>query len=264
LVEKLLKQSRLPHLAGVLGDRQPTTVAAPAALDPAAAWASAFTGLRVGQHRVFCHREATPDLTTTRPVGRSRCAGKFIWEAAAHAGRQVAAINLPSTRPDGEVPENLVVVDDPFVGAAAGCVHNHAQLAADAELLHLTAADLGERDVAPFAAGGLPLPVLGRVAEALAAATSVQNAATYVVEPELGEPAEALFVRYTLVDEVFRATVEPMPNDSRPALAAHQAALTATSAALELLDAMLGRLLHLEHVRNRYSAMGGFVRCLWA
>ena len=250
-VRPMADSGALPHIAHLSEHEAIGTLSGLHPRRSAPTWTSIATGVRADRHEVFDDVARDPASGDWLPAScRSRTA-KALWNIASQAGRRSVVVHWGASAP--AEPIRGTCIDERFarpagpVGAAwpvlVGTVHPSARAAGLAEL-RVHPAELAPGEMEAFlphlrqtSLADDPRPLA--VAEAVAESATVHAVATELLEQDAWDFAA---IRYPLLGRL-----EPFVRfaaASEPATTAEDVARygRVVPAALQLLDAMLGRL----------------------
>lgn len=118
LATDLASEGRLPALRSVMESGRSTPVESPHALFVGAVWPTFSTGVNTGRHGRYCFGQLRPGTYRVHRTGDPLPYEPF-WRPLSRAGRRLAIIDVPHTRPDPDI-SGINVVDwgkhDPNVG----------------------------------------------------------------------------------------------------------------------------------------------------
>lgn len=99
VIDPMVKQGQLPHLAGLIRQGVRGPLRSVPNLNSYAAWTTFQTGKNPGKHGVFWFYETVPGSNETRFVNGAQVRDARFWELASDGGQQVGVINVPMTYP---------------------------------------------------------------------------------------------------------------------------------------------------------------------
>jgi predicted AlkP superfamily phosphohydrolase/phosphomutase len=118
LARSLAGQGRLPALRSLLDQGRTVDVESPYGLFVGAVWPTFATGVNAGRHGRYCFGQLRPGTYAVHRTGPDLPTEPF-WRPLSRAGRRVAIIDIPHTRPDPDI-NGIQLVDwarhDPNVG----------------------------------------------------------------------------------------------------------------------------------------------------
>lgn len=118
LATDLAAAGRLPVLRTLMAQGRTVEVESPHALFVGAVWPTFYTGLNTGHHGRYCFGQLRPGTYRVHRTGGPLPTEPF-WRPLSRAGRRVAIVDVPHTRPDPDI-NGIHVVDwgkhDPNVG----------------------------------------------------------------------------------------------------------------------------------------------------
>lgn len=231
LVEKWVKQGRLPNLATIVADGAWGSLNSVPNRNSAPAWSTMVTGLNPGKHGIYWFTEDNPETYDYKFVNGSFRRGKAFWKVLSEEGQCVGVVNVPLTFPAEEVNGSMVAgLDSPGT--------DHERFTYPPELRHeVVEAAGGDYHIHPALAQYV---VAGQVDEGLNRLHRSIDKRTAVAEHLMSsKPWDVFMVVFTESDVVqhffWRQMADPAPADSeREKLAIQET--------YEHLDSVVGRL----------------------
>jgi predicted AlkP superfamily phosphohydrolase/phosphomutase/tetratricopeptide (TPR) repeat protein len=254
LIKPLLESGELPHLAGIIDRGVMGSILSPVPVVCPVVWTSVATGVLGDKHGVLSLVE--PDgKGDVRPVQSTSRHKKAIWNVLSQHGLRSLVVGWPATHPAEQV--NGIVVSDRFpqtYGPAAELWPADQHTVHPDELftplmdLRLHPRELSFHQLSEFVPGlkdidGGKDPRIVAIANLLAQAATIQNAATWIAERE---PWDFMAVYYYMLGGLCHGFIKYHP-PSDESVDKKEADLfgSVIGTCYKFYDSMLGRLLEL-------------------
>ncbi|XAM01503.1 alkaline phosphatase family protein [Phycisphaeraceae bacterium D3-23] len=255
VIDPLLEQGKMPHLAGLIEGGVRGNLASLQPMLSPMLWTTIATGKRPHKHGIHGFIEPLPDRTGVRPVTSTSRTTRAIWNILTHRGMHSNTVGWFASHPaepiHGVCVSNLLqrgCPSDKKWHVPDHAIHP-AALAEPLGKLRIHADDLQHSDLSPFVPSLAGQKVedenlakgLAALARLLAEMATVQSVATAVLEQE---PWDASFIYFDAIDHFCHSFMYHRPPklpQIDPLL--YEAFKDTVDGVYQLQDMMLGRAL---------------------